>query len=192
MIAAIAAIPAPAAGRTGGCRPLTQMLDTQVGALDRFCREQYPRLVGMLGLYLHDQYLAEELAQDALVRLCRAWDGLPSDGDAQRWVTRVAFNLAKSSFRSRAARRRVLDRYGPSMATDPLRSAEAVADVMAVRNAVAALPERSRRAIILRYFADLSVAEVARLMECPEGTVKTLTRDGIARLRKAGLDVTDD
>lgn len=171
---------------------MTQTIDTQVGSLEDFCRVQHPRLVGMLGLYTRDRHLAEEFAQDALVQLFRSWDRFPTEADAERWVTRVAFNYAKSSYRSRSARRRVLDRYGPSMAGRPDDGAEAVADVVAVREAVAALPERPRRALILRYYAELSVADVAQVMKCPEGTVKTLTREAIARLRQAGLDVSDD
>ena len=49
------------------------------------------------------------------------------------------------------------------------------------------LPTRERTALVLRYFGDLSVREVAEIMRCPEGTVKTLTRRAIASLRDAGL-----
>ena len=84
-------------------------------SLDDFCRAHHRRLVGMLGLYCGDGDLADELAQEALVRLCRHWEELPTEGDAARWVNRVAFNLAKSTFRTRAVRRRVVDRYGPTL-----------------------------------------------------------------------------
>ena len=52
------------------------------------------------------------------------------------------------------------------------------------------LPVRQRTALVLRYFADLSVAETADAMQCPQGTVKTLTREAILALRKTGL-ITD-
>lgn len=160
------------------------------GGLDAFCRQQHARVLGMLGLYCGDRDLAEELTQEALARLCNHWERLPTVDDAERWLTRVAFNLAKSTFRTKATRRRVLDRYGPTMAPGDSRDDSATA--IAVRAAVAALPERERRALILRYFADLRVAEVAAIMSCPEGTVKTLTYQAIGRLRHAGLEVTDD
>lgn len=158
--------------------------------LETFCRQQHARVLGMLGLYCADRDLAEELTQEALARLCNHWSRLPSADDAERWLTRVAFNLAKSSFRSKVTRRRVLDRYGHTLA--PGDDLGDTASAIAVRSAVAALPERERRALILRYFADLSVAEVASLMSCPDGTVKTLTFRAIARLRHAGLEVTDE
>jgi RNA polymerase sigma-70 factor (ECF subfamily) len=144
----------------------------------------------MLGLYCGDGDLAEDLAQDALARLVSAWERLPSDDDAARWLTRVAFNLAKSSFRARATRRRVLESFGHTL----VQSADASdqASVFAVRAAVAGLPERERRVVILRYFADLSVAEVAEVIGRPEGTVKSLTHAALTRLRRAGLEVADD
>ena len=160
-------------------------------ALDSFCRRQHPRLVGMIGLYCGDRDLAEELVQEALARLCVHWPRLPSDADAARWVTRVSFNLAKSSFRTRAARRRIMERYGGSLAPAMPGDDEGTS-ALAVRAAVAGLPERQRRVIVLRYFCDLPVADVAELMGCPEGTVKSLTSGAVAGLRRAGLEVTDD
>ncbi len=157
--------------------------------LDEVCRAQHPRLVGMIGLYCGDRHLAEELAQEALVRLCRNWDRFDADDDAERWLTRVAFNLAKSSFRTTSTRRRIVARYGPTMGSSP--DGADSTDALAVRAAVAALPERQRRAIILRYFADLSVADTAVAMACPEGTVKTLTFAAMASLRRAGLEVSE-
>jgi RNA polymerase sigma factor (sigma-70 family) len=58
---------------------------------------------------------------------------------------------------------------------------------VAVRAAVAALPPRQRAAIVLRYFADLSVRVTAAVMGCAEGTVKALTSKAISALRARGL-----
>jgi RNA polymerase sigma factor (sigma-70 family) len=54
-----------------------------------------------------------------------------------------------------------------------------------VRDAVAALPERMRTALVLRYFADLPVDAVAEIMDCAPGTVKSLTSQAIDKLRAA-------
>jgi RNA polymerase sigma-70 factor (ECF subfamily) len=67
-----------------------------------------------------------------------------------------------------------------------------IANEMTIRAAVGSLPPREREALVLRYFADFSVREVAALMRCPEGTVKTLTRRGIELLRRSGLVEDDD
>ena len=166
--------------------------DGGVDGLEPFCRRQYPRLVGMIGLYLGDRAAAEELAQEALIRLCRHWSDLPTEADAGRWLTRVAMNLAKSSVRTRAVRQRILDRHGPSLAARDHAPSERVADVVAVRAAVRGLPDRQRQVVILRFFNDLPVAEVAAVMKCPEGTVKSLTSQAITALRRAGLGIDDD
>ena len=155
-----------------------------------FCRAHHRRLVGMLGLYCGDTDLAEELAQEALARLCTHWDRLPSEEEAATWLNRVAFNLAKSSFRTRATRRRITDRFGATMGPRP---ADGDTDTaLAVRAAVAALPERQRTVLLLRYFCDLGVKDVAEQMRCAEGTVKSLTALAIAALRRSGLEFTDD
>ena len=61
------------------------------------------------------------------------------------------------------------------------------ASAIAVRDALQRLPDVQRQALVLRYFADLSVREVARLMSCPENTVKTHTRRALEALRTQGL-----
>lgn len=167
-------------------RPSTPAFDD---ALVEFCRVQHPRLVGMLGLYCGDGDLAEELAQESLVRLCREWDQLPGADDAVRWVNRVAFNLAKSTFRTRAARRRITERFGAALAPHSYANDDDAS--LAVRSAVALLPQRQRRVVILRYFCDLSVRDVALQMNCQEGTVKSLTSLAITRLRSSGLEFSD-
>lgn len=154
--------------------------------VDGFCRREWPRLVGTLSLLTGDADLAEELAQETLARVCRDWrkvSGLAAPG---AWAHRVAINLARSHYRHRAVARR----HAPALATTHTADDTDTASAIAVREAVARLPVRPRTALVLRYFADLSVAETAEAMRCPEGTVKTLTRQAILALREHGL-VTD-
>ena len=160
--------------------------------LATFCRDQHPRLVGTLGYYTGDPDLAEALAQDALLRACRDWDRVARFDSPAAWVHRVAINLANSSFRRRAAKRRADRRLDArhDRHDDP-DSAVAVS----LRSAISRLPEDMKAVIVLRYFADLSVREVSHQLGAPEGTVKTLTRRAIDRLRRAGLSdigVDDD
>jgi len=140
-------------------------------------------------LYTGDPFLAEELAQEAFFRLCRDWPKLEARQNRVGWVHTVAFNLAKSRFRRRKAKRRAQRR-----ADDIAHVSEAgdaalpdTADVMAVREAVAALPEDHRAVIALRYYSQLSVDETAQTLDIPVGTVKTRTRRALATLRDAGL-----
>jgi RNA polymerase sigma-70 factor (sigma-E family) len=151
--------------------------------VNTFCRREWPRLVGSLSLFTGDRELAQELAQETLARVCRDWRKVSNLEAPGAWAHRVALNLARSHYRHRAVARRHSGRFAISEATESLDTAT----VIAVRQAVAALPVRQRTALVLRYFADLSVAETAEAMHCPEGTVKTLTRQAIRALRSTGL-----
>ncbi|MFP3964142.1 sigma-70 family RNA polymerase sigma factor [Actinomadura fulvescens] len=171
------------------------MLLERVSFMDDQAREFFvnmrPRLVGSLTMIHGDQYVAEEIAQEAFARVWSHWGkvrGLDG-GAAAAWTFRVAINLGRSRVRRRIAERKALARTGSFAAhshVDP-----DAADAVAVRGAVAALPVRQRTALALRYYADLPVAEVAELMGCAPGTVKALTSQAIAGLRKQ-LDVTEE
>jgi RNA polymerase sigma-70 factor (sigma-E family) len=152
--------------------------------LAAFCRQQHPRLVGTLGYYTGDPDLAEELAQDALLRACREWSRVATFEAPGAWVHRVAINLANSSFRRRAAKRRADRRADvrPDRHDDPDQAA-----AVALRSAISGLSDDMKAVIVLRYFADLSVRDVAVQLGMPEGTVKTHTSRAIDRLRRAGL-----
>jgi RNA polymerase sigma-70 factor (sigma-E family) len=157
------------------------------GDLRAFCRRIHPRLVGALGLHCGDGRVAEELAQETLARVWERWSTVRSATSPDAWAFRVAFNLANSRFRRRAAEQRAYQRVGvPRDAVD----GPDAADSVAVRDAVVALPPRQRAVIVLRYFADLSVEDTASAMRCAPGTVKSLTSKAIDGLRaRLGNDV---
>jgi RNA polymerase sigma factor (sigma-70 family) len=153
-----------------------------------FCVEIHPQLVGALTFTLGVQAVAEELAQEVLVRVWQHWEQLESYESPRSWAFRVAYNLANSGLRRRAAERRARARL--SATTEVEVDGGAWADRLAVRDAVTALPERQRTAVVLRYFVGLSVEEAAAAMDCPDGTVKSLTSRAVAALRTSlGSDV---
>jgi RNA polymerase sigma-70 factor (ECF subfamily) len=146
----------------------------------RFCSVEYPRLVGGLALYTGDQYVAEELAQEALLRACQRWDQVRVMQSPGGWVWRVALNLANSHFRRRKVARRAGLRL---LAAAPASHLDADgADAVAVRRAVAALPERQKTALVLRYFLDLPVDEAAARMGASGDAVRSLTKRALAAL----------
>lgn len=152
---------------------------TDDDGFERFCAEVRPRLVGALALHCGDRLVAEELAQDALVRAWERWPQVRAARDPAAWTYRVAFNLSASAFRRRGAERRARDR---TREADP-----AIADhaqAVAVRVAVAQLSPRRRTALLLRHYLDLPIAEVAVAMSCSPGTVKALCAQAAAILRE--------
>ena len=156
--------------------------------LDAFCRVEYSRVQGALVLYTGEPALAEELTQDAFVRVCRDWTKVSRLDRPGAWAHHVAMNLARSRFRRRGAKRRAEARLRSGAVAPPLPSTD---DAVAVRTAVGALPDDERAVVVLRYFADLSVADTATALDVPAGTVKTRTRRALAALREAGLSVDD-
>jgi RNA polymerase sigma factor (sigma-70 family) len=149
--------------------------------LTAFCTAEWSRLVGALSLYTGDADLAQDLAQEAVARLCRDWRKVRRLDAPEAWLHRVARNLAHSHFRRLGAARRATERVLPAA------TVAGTDDAVATRAVIAALPERERDAIVLRYYLGYSVRETAAALACPEGTVKTLTHRAIGRLRDAGF-----
>lgn len=149
--------------------------------LAAFYAAEFPRLAGALTLYTGDRELALELAQEAMARACRHWPRVQHFDAPGAWVHRVGINLANSAFQR--TRRRLQSPLQPLLG-QPEPAVSDPSTALAVRAAVARLPRRQRSALVLRYFVDLPVDEVARLLHCSPGTVKALTFQAIANLRR--------
>jgi RNA polymerase sigma-70 factor (sigma-E family) len=184
------------AGQSGRCWPTRQhaqqLRRRAVGDIDElttFCADQLPRLVGLLALHTGDRLVAEDLAHDALVAVCEKWPRIRSMERREAYVSRIAVNLAASRWRRQSAARRAAARRGP----DPtVHSDPDGADATAVRQAVATLPQRQRTALVLRYYAGLSVAEIADELGCATGTVTSLTSRAVAALRhELGIELDE-
>lgn len=170
-------------GRTG-----TAVLQPE---LEAFCQAAYSRLLGALILQCGDQAAAEELVQDTLVRVIDRWDQVSDMAYPMSWAHRVAYNLANSHFRRRAAERRAYGRQSQRRDLDWTTVDPDSADAVAIRRAVARLPERQRCALTLRYYGDLPVDAVAEAMGITTGSVKVFTSRALAALRE-DLGLTTD
>lgn len=154
------------------------------------CRREHHRLIGLLGLLVGDRQLAEELAQEALIRACRDWGKIQHLEHPGAWLHRVAVNLAMSSHRRRRAEQQMLARWHAqdrNIVHDPDAAATET-----IRRALQQLPVELRAVIVLRFYADASVADTAAILGIPEGTVKTRTRRALAGLRDCGLIETPE
>jgi len=154
--------------------------------LRTFLRERYPRLVAAVALVTGDLTFAEDAVQEAIVR---AWERSERGDEIaalDRWVATVALNLT----RSRLRRLRVDRLASPKLAASP-RLEGPSGDRVDVARALAALPRRQREVAVLRYYLDLSTAEIATEMHTSEGTVKSQLSKARAHLADA-LALTDD
>ncbi len=149
-----------------------------------FCRREHPRILGVLSFAVGDRWVAEELAQETVIRVCQQWPKVRDMNSPQAWTHRVALNLANSWLRRRIAERRATARLNARPQHELIPDN---ADAIAVREAIRTLPQRQRTAVLLRYYADLPAAQVASAMGCAEATVRALTYQAIASLRLRGL-----
>jgi len=144
--------------------------------------EQYRSLVRLALLLVHDVQTAEEVVQDAFVAMHTGWRRLRDTEKALAYLRQSVVNRSRSVLRHRT----VVDRNAPKPAPDEP-SAEHGAMALLERTAVIAalreLPERQREALVLRYYADLSEAQIAAAMGISRGAVKSHTARGMSALR---------
>jgi RNA polymerase sigma-70 factor (sigma-E family) len=142
----------------------------------------YRRLVRLATLLLHDPGAAEEVVQDAFVALHGRWHRLRDAERADAYLRQAVVNGA----RSRLRHLKVVDAHRPLPPTAPAgpeQVAVAHAERDEVMRALRRLPTRQREALVLRYYGDLSEAEIADAMRISVGAVKSHTARGMAALR---------
>lgn len=127
---------------------------------------------------------AEDLVQEAFVRLAPKVQRLEPDAVGP-YLRRIAINVWKNRLRRLAAEFRARSRAGPeSPGPDPGAPDHAALDREVVLPALRALPPRQRACVVLRHYLDLPEREVAEMLGCSIGTVKSQTRKALARLRE--------
>jgi RNA polymerase sigma-70 factor (sigma-E family) len=127
-----------------------------------------------------DASVAEDLAQEAFVRVAGRFTHLRNRDAFGAYLRRALLNLCKNYFRRRDTERRFLSAQTEPGPTHPQEAADTTD---AVRSALMSLPVRQRAALALRYFEDLTIEETARALGCRPGTVKSLTSRGLDALR---------
>jgi RNA polymerase sigma-70 factor (sigma-E family) len=142
----------------------------------------YNRLVRLAVLLVHDVQTAEEVVQDAFEAMHLASGRLRESEKALQYLRQSVVNRSRSVLRHR----KVVDMHAPKPAPDEP-SAEHAALALLERSAVAAalqgLPMRQREAIVLRYYADFSEADIAKAMGISKGAVKSHTARAMASLK---------
>jgi RNA polymerase sigma-70 factor (sigma-E family) len=126
---------------------------------------------------------AEDLLQGVLERAYRRWPRICRDGDPARYVRKMLVNASVDRWRRLRRMPEVLVR-SPDAGLAVADQAAVVADRDELLRALATLPVRQRAVIVLRYLEDLSEAQTSAVLGCSEGTVKSQTSRGLARLRE--------
>jgi RNA polymerase sigma-70 factor (sigma-E family) len=154
---------------------------TAADAVSTLFREHALGLTRLAFLILGDRSAAEDVVQEAFCGLYGAWDRLPSHDKVVGYLRVSVLNGCRSAIRrSRRVPRLITLSPAASAEADAISAQERRAAVAALRR----LPPRQREALVLRYFADLPVTEIAQAMGVSVGTVKSTTARGLAALAR--------
>jgi RNA polymerase sigma-70 factor (sigma-E family) len=175
-----------------GAPIVTGWTDAQAGArrqLDELYQRCAPAGLRLAFLLTGDPGLAEDLVQEAFARLIGRLRHLREPSAFDAYLRRTIVNLSASHFRHQAVVRAYERRYaaGESETREP-----DVVEYEAMRRALLGLPERQRAAIVLRFYEDLPETEVAEILRCRPGTVRSLVTRGVHAMRPDLERVNDE
>jgi RNA polymerase sigma-70 factor (sigma-E family) len=146
-----------------------------------FATSRWPGLVRLAFGLTGDRWLAEDIAQMTLARAYVAWRRVSRADDPDAYVRRILVNASNRRFR----RRRFAEQPGdlPETAVDG--PADLVGERAALLAALRQLPARQRSVVVLRYWQDLTDAQIAATLGCSPGTVRSQLSRALAKLRVA-------
>ncbi len=174
------------------------------GCFETLVQAYQARLYGFAVRLMNNPRDAEEAAQDAFIRAYRALCGYPPERIRELalkpWLYRIALNVCRNRLRGRRLAQVSLesaragdDEEGLDPPDDGERQPEAIFDRMEesarLADLVAALPERYRVPVVLRFVQELSYQEIAEVLGQPVGTAKANVHRGIGRLRAAMVEL---
>jgi RNA polymerase sigma-70 factor (sigma-E family) len=146
-----------------------------------FARAQLPGLLRYSVMLTGDRELAADLVQDVLVKMYRQWSRISRADRPDRYAVRMVTNQFLSWRRSRAARHIAAAELPDDPHTEHFETTHAVRDDMWRR--LAKLPKRQRAVLVLRYYQQLTDAEIADVLGCTPVTVRGYAHRALATLR---------
>lgn len=156
-------------------------------ALGDLYTTHYSALVGLARVLLRDHDAAEEVVQEAFIRVRASWRGIRDPDRAAAYVRSAVLNQARSRLRRAAVA--ATHAAAPTAAgfpspdvDDPADRALAADERERWLQAIRSLPTRQRDCVVLRYYLDLSEAEMAQTLRISTGSIKTHLSRGLAAL----------
>jgi len=160
-------------------RPGAMEFDERFTAFVRTRGEYHLRMATLLTGSLD---AAEDLVQASLLKLYRAWPRIDTSVEPDAYLRRIIVNTHRSWYRARFRQETTVPDVPEAAAGEDAAERHAVGAL--VRQALARLPRQQRAVLVLRYCEDLPEAEVASLLGCSAGTVKTHAHRGLRTLRE--------
>jgi RNA polymerase sigma-70 factor (sigma-E family) len=151
---------------------------------DEFVAARLQPLLRYAVMLTGDPHVAEDLVQDTMVRVQLQWRRVVTADLPELYVRRMLTNAYVDLRRGSWLRRVILRAEPDASRPEPAPGHdETTANRDEVWLLLATLPRRQRAALVLRYYEGMADAEVARVLDCPVGTVRSLISRGLARLR---------
>jgi RNA polymerase sigma-70 factor (ECF subfamily) len=156
-----------------------------LGAFEGIVRRWQTPLVGLAYRFVRDRGRAEDMAQEAFLRVFRELAGFRRESAFSTWLFAVALNVYRSELRRHGAPHVPLDAIAQLASQQPPQLAlESTERDDLVRRAVSSLPSRYRDALTVFYFKEMDLAETARILQVPPGTAKAWLHRGRELLRR--------
>jgi RNA polymerase sigma-70 factor (sigma-E family) len=151
------------------------------GDFDRWARAKLPALVGFAVLLTGDRGLAEDVVQEVMLRSYGRWSRIVELDHPEAYVRRMIVNEVLSWRRRLSSRTFPEPDAGADLSVGD--HSDAQADRVALWSELARLPRRQRVVLVLRYYEHLTDTEIAEVLACPHGTVRSLASRALATLR---------
>jgi RNA polymerase sigma-70 factor (sigma-E family) len=171
------------ASAAGLSNPPEEVRHATVAVTDLF-REHHLELVRLALVMVGDQETAEDVVQDAFERLYHGWNRLREPSSALAYARSSVINGCRSVMRRSAVARKHAPKLAGTSGSGPADTGSAGDDHADLADALQLLPQRQREVLVLRYYADLDVAEVAATLRIAPSAVRSTCSRGLAALAR--------
>jgi RNA polymerase sigma-70 factor (sigma-E family) len=170
-----------------GGREVADRVDDAAHVIGEVFAAQYPALVRLAAMLLSDPHAAEDIVQDAYVRVAARRYRVRDPDQALAYLRQTVVNLARNSLR----RRLLIQRHSTvSLSDEPSAEADAIArfEQQQVIRDLRSLSRRHREVVVLRYYLDCSIEETADLLGLSTGAVKAYASRALQQLKAMGAE----
>jgi RNA polymerase sigma-70 factor (ECF subfamily) len=166
-------------------------------AFTELMRRHRQWVCALMRAFVHDPEQAEDLAQEAFCRVYRHAGDYTAQGSFMPWLKRIAVNLAKDALRKqRKASMVSLTEIEETLVTDkrsdPMAALTSGVMREELRAAIQRLPDEQRLALVMHYFGEMTLPDIAWAMKCPVGTIKSRLFYALRRVRQTLAEQWED
>lgn len=159
-------------------------------SLEVLVKRHYPMVFAYIYRNVHDYHLSYDLTQETFMKMLRHLDSLTKQASFRHWLLKIALNTCRDHYNSRGYRIGQRSTEWDEEREDMQDKSQQVVDLLEhkaqreeVKEALLALPIYQRETVILRFYHDLKIKDIASLTQATESTVKSRLKQGLAKLK---------